>query len=473
MKTRRTVHALAMTLALVFCTAQLASAALPEFSELAQKAGSAVVNINTVKTIKQNQQMQEFFRFHKRGTPLDDFFDQFERYFNRPNQRPRKERSLGSGFIISQDGFIVTNNHVIAGADEVSITLQGAEKTLPAKIIGRDPETDLALLKVTTSQKLKTLRFGSSKDAKVGQWVMAIGNPFGLDHSVTAGIISAKGRIIGSGPFDDFIQTDASINPGNSGGPLLNLNGEVIGINTAIVASGQGIGFAIPSDLAKRVIDQLKSNKKVSRGWIGVTIQNMDENTAKALDLKQKRGALIASVIDGEPAAKAGMKAGDVVIKVEGQPIKDASALLKSIASYKPGERVGVTVWRNGSEKDLKIKLGERKTQQAMAGLNQKSQPESTIGLRLRTPNKEEARALGLDKPQGLLIIGVQQNSAAETAGLRPGDVILQANQKAVNSVKTFDAILTGEAQKKGVVLLLIQRQGRTLFMSIALPKGK
>ncbi|NJB66582.1 serine protease Do [Desulfobaculum xiamenense] len=463
---------LALALALVIAASQAAAAALPEFTDLAEKAGGAVVNISTVKIVKREDQMQEFFRFHKRGTPFDDFFEQFDRYFQqRPDQRPRKERSLGSGFIISDDGFIVTNNHVIANADEVSVNLQGGQKPYPAEIIGRDPDTDLALLKIKTDAKLPTLAFGDSDSTKVGQWVVAIGNPFGLDHTVTAGIVSAKGRIIGSGPFDDFIQTDASINPGNSGGPLLNMNGDVVGINTAIVASGQGIGFAIPSNMAKKVIAQLKDNQKVSRGWLGVTIQDVDENTAKALELDSPRGALIASVLPGQPAEKSGVKAGDVIIRIEKDDIKDANALLRRIAGLAPGEKIDVTVWRSGREKKLRVTLGERETRElAQAEQPDEAQPEAALGLALRPVDPREAQALGMDSPQGLLVTGVAEGSPAQDGEIRPGDVIIQANQQLVNSVAEFKTILSGDAMKKGVLLLLIQRQGQSVFRTITLP---
>lgn len=467
------VYTIALATLLMLAASQSAVASLPEFTALAKTAGGAVVNISTVKIVKQNQQMQPSFRFHQRGNPFDDFFNQFEPFFRmRPDQRPRKERSLGSGFIITKDGFIVTNNHVIAGADEVSVNLQGADKPYPAEIIGRDPETDLALLKIEADKDLPILEFGDSEKTEVGQWVIAIGNPFGLDHTVTAGIISAKGRIIGSGPFDDFIQTDASINPGNSGGPLLNMDGEVIGINTAIVASGQGIGFAIPSDMAKKIISQLKEQKRVSRGWIGVTIQNVDENTAKALELDVPHGALIASVLPGQPADKAGVKAGDIIIKVEGKDIDDANDLLRHIAGLAPGERVELTVWRNGHEKDLRVTLGERESSKvAQQDEPLAAEPEAALGLSLRAVAPREAEALGMDVAQGLLVTAVAQGSPAQESEIRPGDVILQANQQVVNTVDDFKTILSGDAKKKGVLLLLIQRRGQSVFRTLTLPE--
>jgi serine protease Do len=471
----------ALTTALFLTTQAVAAsvAGLPVFTGLAEKSGPAVVNISTVKLVKGNQQLQDFFRFHRspngQRTPFDDFFDQFEKYFKqRPDAAPRKQRSLGSGFVISPDGYIVTNNHVIADADEVEVNLQGADKPLPATIVGRDQETDLALLKVDAGRSLPVVSFGDSDKMKVGEWVMAIGNPFGLDHTVTVGIISAKGRIIGSGPFDDFIQTDASINPGNSGGPLLNMDGEVIGINSAIIASGQGIGFAVPSNLARKVIAQLKENKKVSRGWLGVTIQDVDENTAKALDLKEPKGALVASVIDGQPAAKAGVKSGDVIVEVNGEKVDDSSSLLRRIAGLAPGDKAKLTLWRAGKNLTVNVILGERDLKQmAQAQPQEKEAAESSLGLSLRPVQDNEAEALGLDKPQGLLVTAVSQGSPAQEGDVRPGDVILQINQQPVTTVAKFKDILEGDAKKKGVLLLLIQRQGQSVFRTITLAKDK
>ena len=303
-------------------SAQLSQAAdLPDFSELAAKSGPAVVNIGTERKASGGGP-EDFFGEMFRNMPpgFEKFFDQFGGK-GRGGKRPQqKQKSLGSGFLVSADGYIVTNNHVVADADVIHVTLDednGKSETLKATLIGSDEETDLALLKVDAKKPLPFLTFGDSDALKVGEWLLAIGNPFGLDHTVTAGILSAKGRNIRSGPFDNFLQTDASINPGNSGGPLLNMAGQVVGINTAIIASGQGIGFAIPSNMAAKIINQIKSGKKISRGWIGVSIQDMDENTAKALGMKEPSGALVGSVMENEPAAKGGVQDGDVIIAVD------------------------------------------------------------------------------------------------------------------------------------------------------------
>ena len=445
---------------------------LPDFTDLAGDAGRAVVNISTVKHAKapDRKQLRRFFG-DRDQTPFKDFFDQFEQFFG-DRMQPREQRSLGSGFIISEDGYIVTNNHVIEGADEVKVNLQGlngAGDSFDAVVVGTDKETDLALLKIETDTKLPMVAFGDSDSLKVGQWVLAIGNPFGLDHTVTAGIISAKGRTIGAGPYDNFLQTDASINPGNSGGPLLNMDGEVIGINTAIIASGQGIGFAIPSSMAKEVINQLKNYKKVRRGWIGVTIQDVDENTAKALGLDSPKGALIAGVQPGDPADKAGVRTGDVIIGVDGQPIEDASDLTRKIGGLLPGTRLEMTVWRKGRVKKVEVVLEERNIEKLA---KEQGEPEATtalLGLNVRPLTEEEASALEMDRPAGLLVVEMTEDSPAGRHGVRPGDVILEANGQAVNSAAAFEKVLNEDARAKGVVMLLLKRQKQTMFRTIPL----
>ncbi|KUJ95069.1 MAG: Protease Do [Desulfonauticus sp. 38_4375] len=458
-------------LVLVFSWVTLAWASLPDFTELAEEAGKAVVNIGTVKVVKGPNLRGLFKNFPHRGTPFEDFFDQFEKFFGQELNKPRKQKSLGSGFIISPDGYIVTNNHVIEGADEITVTFQGkdGEKNYPAKVVGTDPETDLALLKIDASN-LPVLRFGNSDKLKVGQWVIAIGNPFGLDHTVTAGIVSAKGRVIGSGPYDNFIQTDASINPGNSGGPLLNMDGEVIGINTAIIASGQGIGFAIPSNLAKRVIAQLKEHKKVQRGWLGVTIQDIDENMAKALGLPKSKGALVDSVTPGDPADKAGIKAGDVIIAVEGEEVKDTNDLTRRIGSLLPGTKVKISVWRKGKIKEFRVVLGERNLSKLDSKTPQGEEYAlADLGFSLQPLTAREAKALGLDNTTGLIITAVEDGSLAARSDLRPGDVILEANGQEVKSVKEFEKIFQEDAKPKKVLMLLLKRDGVNIFRTISL----
>ncbi len=450
-------------------------ASLPQFADLAENSGEAVVNISTI-TLVERPDIRQFFRgLPERRHPFEEFFDQFERFFGEPERErpPQEQRSLGSGFIISEDGFIVTNNHVISGADQIQVTFQieGRDESFDAEVIGTDPETDLAILKIETDIKLPTLEFGDSEELRVGDWVVAIGNPFGLSHTVTAGIVSAKGRIIGAGPYDNFIQTDASINPGNSGGPLLNLKGEVIGINTAIVAAGQGIGFAIPSSMAQGIIEELRTEQRISRGWLGVTIQNIDENTAKALGLEETRGALVADVTQGDPAEEAGIRAGDVILAINDNPVENSTDLTRKIGAISPGSSIEIILWREGERKNVNVTLGERDvarmTREPEPEEEQPEPREDELGLAMRPPNQQEALALGLEQPRGLLVIHVASGSKAHRADLIPGDLILQGNSNNLNSVEEFNTVLEEDARPKGVLMLLINRQGQNLFRTI------
>ena len=456
----RIKHFLPAVLTLVlFTAAQFAQAAsLPEFSELAAKCGPAVVNISAERTSPAAAGPEEFFGEMFRGMPpgADRFFE----FFGGPNARgkrpPQKQMSRGSGFIISPDGYIVTNYHVVADGDSIQVTLDesnGKTAPLTATVVGTDEDTDLALLKVEAKKDLPFLKFGDSDALLVGEWLLAIGNPFALDHTVTAGILSAKNRNIHAGPFDNFLQTDASINPGNSGGPLLNMKGEVIGINTAIIASGQGIGFAIPSNMAAGIVEQIKSGKKVSRGWIGVTIQDVDENTAKA-----------------------GIEAGDVITKVNGKSVEDASALLRAIAAHKPGTSVTLDVWRNGKAVTMDVTLGDRQTgvnsgKPSEAG--QKQQNQGQLGLTVRPIKDEERRELKLEGKGGLLVLDVDPSKPAAEAGVRPGDVIVKANRQAVSSPEDLSKIVAGEGSKRGAVMLQINRRGENIFRAVPVSSGK
>ncbi len=458
-------------------SASLAQASgLPNFVDLAEKAGPSVVNISTEK--KSSSQKQNFMNDFMPGIPpgFEKFFEQFQPFHGQ--QRPeQKQRSLGTGFIISDDGYIVTNFHVVKGADIINVNLQGViskAEAIPAKLVGSDEETDIALLKVDVKEKLPYLKFADSDKARVGEWVLAIGNPFGLEHTVTSGILSAKGRNINSGPFDNFLQTDASINPGNSGGPLLNMDGDVVGINTAIIASGQGIGFAIPSSQAASVTEQLKSGKKVSRGWIGVTMQELTENAAKALGLEKAQGALISNVMENEPAANAGMKAGDVILSVDDKKIADPAALLRAIAGQKPGSKTTVTVWRDGKEKKLTITLGERNADQLNAQRNgpagAQKQEAATLGISVRPLTAEESKANSLEKGQGLFVADVEQGKPAAEAGIRQGDVIISANLTPIKDAKELAKIVK-DVTARGAVMLQISRRGDVTF--VAVPLGK
>lgn len=460
----------AALIAVATVSTAFAGIALPSISPLVKQVGSAVVNISTERMVKDQ------FGFPGMPREFQEFFDQFGPFMGpQGGTRERMQSALGTGFIISKDGYIVTNNHVVQNADKIYVTLadqNNKQDKAEAKIIGTDSETDLALLKISVKNDLPSVKFGDSDKMEVGDWVVAIGNPFGLSNTVTTGIVSAKGRDIHAGPYDNFIQTDASINPGNSGGPLLNLDGEVIGINTAIAASGQGIGFAIPSKLASSIIEQLKSGQKVSRGWIGVTIQDLDDVTAKALGLKDQKGALIGSVMPNEPAAKAGLKAGDIVINIGNTPINSASDLTRVIASYKPNNKVNVTVIRDGKEKQFTVQLGERNAN-SQAG-NKDIQKGSNLGLSLRELTNQDRQSLRIpENINGILIADVKQNGLAAKAGIMPQDIILAANLKPVKTIKELTNILDNESKKRGAIVLQIYRQGNSFIISIPLEEKK
>lgn len=466
---RKYIFSLTLTLFVLFSLSAPANA-LPDFTELAKQSESAVVNISTERTSKGNnsESFSDLFRNVPPG--FEKFFEQFDPFLNQ--QKPsRKQRSMGSGFLISDDGFIVTNYHVVANADIVYINFDnatGKENSVIAKLIGFDKETDIALLKVKQNKKLPFLRFGNSDESQVGEWLLAIGNPFGLGHTVTAGILSAKGRDIQSGPFDNYLQTDASINPGNSGGPLINMKGEVIGINTAIIASGQGIGFAIPSNMAANITKQIKDGKKVRRGWIGVTIQDVTEDIAKALGLEKTQGALIGNVMPDEPADKGGMKAGDVVLFVDDKKIDSSSALLRAIAGKAPGSKIEVRVWRDGKQRDLSIKLGERNPERlaAQGGKGEVKQGKNdALGVSLRSINPEEAQALNING--GLLITEVTPEKPAYNAGLQKNDVIISANMSPITNAKALADIIRTIGKSRGALLLQIYRQGDIFFRTV------
>ena len=436
------------------------------FAELAEQVSPAVVNISTVRVVKDRGGYFSFRTPHGQRSPRQerDPFDFFDRFFGpQPQPRERKARSLGSGFIIDSKGYIITNNHVIENAEEITVRLAN-ESVYQAEIIGRDPTTDLALIKINAKNDLPFVRLGDSEKVRVGDWVVAIGNPFGLDHTVTAGIISAKGRVIGAGPYDDFLQTDASINHGNSGGPLLNLKGEVIGINTMISAVGQGIGFAIPVDMAKGVVTQLKEKGKVTRAWLGVMFQEVTPELAKSFGLKNRSGALIADVLPDGPAKDAGIKRGDIIVAFNGKELKHHSDLPALVAQAPVGSMAEVKIIRKGKEKTISVKLGERDEEQIAAVFEPSK--EEKLGIRVQELTPELAQRLRIDPKSGVIIAEVDQDGPAAEAGLRPGDIILEIDQKQVTDLEVYqDAI--SEAKKDNVILFLVKRGQATQFYAV------
>ena len=426
------------------------------FSQLAEQAKPGVVNIQTVKTIKGGGRVfRHFFGSPFGNQPgLEDFFSPFEGL-----PRNRTESSLGSGFIIDKAGYIVTNNHVIKDADQIKVILHN-DQEYDAKIIGADPVTDLALIKID-AKDLKPLKFGSSKNAQVGSWVVAIGSPFGLEQTVTAGIVSAKGRMIGSGPYDDFIQTDASINPGNSGGPLLNMYGEVVGINTAIIKSGQGIGFAIPSDLATSVIDQLKDGKRVSRGWLGVSIQDVSQEMSEYYNLDPNQGVYVAKAYEDHPAYEAGVRQGDVIISVEGVKINSSRDLTMNIANLGVGSKVNIEVVRQGKNKTFTVKLGERPDSIEDSRFGEELDGFDDLGFMFKPLDNDLAEQLGYPPSiKGLVVIQIDPGSQAALSGVIAGDLLVEINHKRVAGISDYTGIL--RAIKKGQTAHMLFRRGNS-----------
>ncbi|MBN1573025.1 MAG: DegQ family serine endoprotease [Deltaproteobacteria bacterium] len=452
---------------------------LPDFTTLAKALTPAVVNISTKSVSPWSNPNSPYGR-----NPFDDFF-------NTPGS-PRETQSLGSGFIITGDGYIFTNNHVIKNATEIKVTLHN-EKTYNARVIGSDPKTDLALIKIDAGDSLPTVNMGDSDYLKVGEWVLAIGNPFGLEETVTAGIVSAKGRVIGSGPYDDFIQTDASINPGNSGGPLFNIKGEVIGINTAIINRGQGIGFAIPINMAKSLYPQLKKGKVV-RGWLGVVIQEITPELAKSLDLQNTTGVLIAEVMASSPAERAGLKRGDVIIEFNGKKIKKSKELPATVAMTPVGSKVNIKVLRDGKERVFPLTVGKMPSESMKASnpweetpanpypspyptpspSPSPSKPDTTpspgagsqMGLTVDPITPNIARLLGLTETSGVIVTAVTRGGFAEKAGIIKGDIIREVNHKKITNVDDFKSEVS-KADATGRYLFLIWRNGATVYIAL------
>jgi serine protease Do len=429
------------------------------FAGLAQNLSPTVVNVKVTKVEKATFQGPQI--------PEGHFGDFFDRFFKGMPRMPENHRTqgAGSGVIISNDGTILTNNHVVEGAKEVTVTLADKEE-YQAQVIGRDPKTDLAVLKIDANKPFPAAAMGNSEQLKVGDWVVAIGNPFGLNHTVTSGIVSAKGRVIGAGPYDDFIQTDASINPGNSGGPLFNLNGEVVGINTAIIPQGQGIGFAIPVNTAKPLIPQLVSNGEVTRGYLGVNIQTITPDLAQALNVKDRQGALVADVTSGSPAEDSGLERGDIITAFDGKAVKDSHDLPALVAATPVDKEVTVTVLRDGKVRQLSVKVGKLPSEQAKR--DKAAQPvKERWGLQLHDLSPQMANQFRLQADQGVVVVGVEPGSPAHEADIRQGDVIVEVNRHPVNSVDEVKENIN-TSKGKGHLLLLVQRQGAKFYVPLA-----
>jgi serine protease Do len=456
---------------------------------VAEKVLDAVVNISTSQSVggpsgpRTVQPPQLPGPQGPQGSPFDDFFEEFfKRRGEEDGNRPRRVSSLGSGFVIDAEGIVITNNHVIADADEVFANFNDGSK-LKAEIIGRDPKTDIAVLRIKPEKPLVAVSFGDSDRLRVGDWVMAIGNPFGLGGSLSVGVVSARNRDINSGPYDNFIQTDAAINRGNSGGPLFNMQGEVVGVNTAIISPSGGsigIGFSIPAKTAMAVIDQLREFGETRRGWIGVRIQQIDDQIAETLGIGTAHGALIAGVNEGGPAEKAGMKSGDVIVKFDGQDIREMRDLPRAVASTAVNKSVDVVVLRNGKQQTLRITLGRLEDSEKAQQASVKAPAPETrgvtkrlLGLELSQMTDEMRKRFKLrDNVKGLVIVSIEQNSPLADQRVMPGDVITEVTGQAVASAadlqKRIDALK--KDGKKSALLLLLNAAGEQRFVPVTIP---
>ncbi len=447
---------------------------LPDFAALSKRISPSVVNISSTQEVK-SRGGGPFGPGGPGGggpgmgedDPFQEFYGPFERFFG-PPRRPFRAKSLGSGFIVDSTGFILTNNHVVENADEILVKLSTG-KEFKAKVVGRDSKTDIALIEIKGEAKdLPALSLGDSNSLRVGEWVVAIGNPFGLENTVTAGIVSAMGRHINQGPYDNFIQTDAAINPGNSGGPLLNTKGEVVGINTAIFSRGGGnigIGFAIPIDLAKEIVPQLKEKGRVTRGWLGVMIQKVTPDIAESLGLDESKGALVADVVKDGPAEAAGLKQGDVIVEFDGKPVADSAELPLLVARTPIGRSVDLVIIRDKKRENVSVTIAELKDEEELA-----AGPGGTaedLGLAVQTLTPELAENLGLEPGlKGVVVTQVDPSGPGGEAGLRRGDVILEVNRAPVKDAAAYSKALRGAGKGKSV-LFLVRRGDNTIFLAV------
>ena len=432
------------------------------FAELVAKEGHVAVNISTTKVVKGFSRSLPF-----PGREFRDFFGDefFRRFFGEIPEREMRQRSLGSGVVVSEDGYIVTNNHVVADAEEIVVTFSENER-YEAKIIGRDPKTDLALIKIQVDKPIRAARLGDSDKLRVGDWVVAIGNPFGLGNTLTAGVVSAKGRVIGAGPYDNFIQTDASINPGNSGGPLFNLDGQVIGINSAIFTQSGvniGIGFAIPINMAKSVMSQLKEKGRVVRGWLGVVIQTVTPEIKEKFGLKTAEGALVGEVNNGGPAEKGGLRRGDVIITFDGKKVETMNSLPPMVAETPIGKDAEIVVIREGKEKTLRVKIGELPEEPRVAATTM-PEIEESLGLSVQELTPELAESLGLEGEKGVVVSSVRRGSPASEAGLQRGDLIQEIERESIEGMDDYTRIMR-ESGSKDQILMVVRHEGHTRYV--------
>jgi len=446
-----------------------AQASLPDFTGIVESAKNSVVNISTkTKARKSTSEKRSPIPELPEGSPFGDLF---EKFFNNPEEfgdRRREAQSLGSGFIVSSDGYILTNHHVIDGADEVIVRLSNREEYI-AKIVGSDKASDVAVLKVD-ADNLPVLKFGDSDELKVGEWVLAIGSPFGFDHSVTAGIVSAKGRSLPSDNYVPFIQTDVAINPGNSGGPLFNLDGEVIGINSQIYSRTggfMGLSFAIPIEMAVDVADQIKETGHVSRGWLGVLIQEVNRDLAESFGMDNPHGALVAKVLDNSPAENAGLQVGDVIVEFNGRKVMRSSSLPPLVGRSSVGKDADVTIIRNKNRKVVKVKIEELPTTITQAAYTpEEDEPKASkaLGMSVFPLSKADREKLNLDT--GVAVIEVDETGAARDAGIQKGDVITMIDNEEINSIEKFEAVAEDLKSGKSVALL-VQRRSGPVFLAI------
>ena len=427
------------------------------FVPLVKKLKRQVVQISTTRISKEGQVPPTPFG---ENDPFEEFW---QRFFGNPGGSSRQQ-SLGSGLIIASDGYILKNNHVIDNAEKVVVKLPGDDAEYPAKVIGKDPQLDIALIKID-AKRLPTAELGDSDLLEVGEWVIAMGNPFGLDSTVSSGIVSGKERHIGQGPYDSFIQTDAKINPGNSGGPLINMSGEVVGINSALFSEtgeNMGIGFAIPINMIKESLPQLKDKGKVTRGWMGVMVQRVTQDIAESMGLDQTRGALVSEVAKDGPAARAGIKAGDLIIELNGKQIKDANDLPILVARTAPGEKVRVKILRDKRELTISVQVEKLKNEEVNVAAHEKDH----LGLTVQKVTPENAESLGVKRAEGVLITSVEPASAADEAGLEQGDIIVEVNRKRIHDVSEYKKAVMA-AQKGKRILFLVRRGENTMFLTL------